>query len=181
MYKLDEFVIDEIDPNEEWYYYAFWYYDLIPLYNYGMLCSKELGKKSNGNGGSYYVSVSKQDLYPNSLYKKFDHTGASMFILDDLYPFNTHNNYFAKIVKNTPIPYRYSPYDTEYQVYKNIDRSHIVGIRAMSIDNKKELVILKQMLLEMKLYGINLPVYDYSLEKINVIRELDKEKILKKV
>lgn len=78
-------------------------------------------------------------------------------------------NYFI----DTIITIRTSCYNDEYRAFFKIKPYHIKSIR---ISNKYDLIKLKEMLIYMKNYNIQLPVYDYSLESNGVVRKSTRKK-----
>ena len=102
-----------------------------------------------------------------------------MFILSpDIRAIKTHKNGIANLFADTIVPVRSSVYDDEFQVFLKIAPSYIKGIRLSELKDKDDLVNLKNKLLILKKYNIDIPVYDFSLEESGIIRKINKTKIL---
>ena len=136
--ELKSCIIDQIQRDNEWFYHGFFltsfngYSDFINMYNNGIKCSYlRHSKRSGGNNGNYYVSLSKiNNCNPsNSSYLQITHSRPA-FIISGIKPIKTIN---FDIPTNSILPIRSSSYEDEFQQFLKVNPKNFIGIQmAMS-------------------------------------------------
>lgn len=182
----------------EWYYHTFYYTDdhFRDFITEGIKCRELLNLGRGGNNGRHYISLLKDLGVKEEMYG-FDSfmESFSSFILTGIHTVRCSTvmwplyNLFA----NTKIPLRASGWKDEYQAYLKIEPSKFVGVQCPLYnwlietlthpcigDNTRELVSLKKMILLLKEYNINIPIYDYSRKNGEHVHIIDQEMYLDK-
>ena len=164
------------------YLHAFTYEHnhLITMLKDGIKAPKLLNKTFEGSfNGSYYVSLMKYEECEHNVYEKLKM--KPMFIIDGdiktIYAGYFPNNRFHwRPLMESPLPFRCSPYDNEYQKFLKVNPKHIICLNYNLFDDEslssKEKIIrlkrLKDMVLELKEYNKKIDIVDYSnCKKIN--------------
>ena len=180
MINIDKYITGEYKLDENYYYHAFEKNSMIPILKDGIKCTFLQSKKNNGGyNGAFYVSICKKTDFIKSAYKLYSDDKYDMFILSpSIRAIKTHKNGIVDLFADTIVPVRSSVYDDEFQVFLKIAPSYIKGIRLSELQDKDDLVNLKNKLLILKKYNIDIPVYDFSLEESGIIRKINKTKIL---
>ena len=159
------------------YYHAFQYQkeSFINMITKGIKSPILLGKTSQGNNGYFYVSLSKKEACQDSIYDKLN--SNPMFIIDrKINTIKTRNfkkeGHYPIFFTDSPLPFRESEYDNEYQKFFKVSPKDIVTIQynifeflKLSNNNeyiKNQLLILKQMVEILKVLDIELPIIDIS-------------------
>ncbi len=186
----------KIEVDSKWFYYAHEFDEN----EYKNILSKGIKadyKKKDifyHNEGKYYINVSRnysEYSFCDSAYLQ-NINYSPLIIIDKNIKVHKANetNLLNLILTNTKIPYRSSFYKDEFQVYKQIDRSSIIGIEFLvksiierRIESKRViyeksmtdiLMDLKNIVLLLEELNINLPIYDYTEN-----REINKDKVLR--
>lgn len=172
-----DYIEDEkIEINDNWFFHAtdgdINTMELI-LKN-GVISTWLRHKKSNqGYNGKYYVSVSKKTNNSQSVYKLFEH--LPMFVLDGIHPiYANKNNKGFGLFTETIIPLRTSSKSDEYHALFRIKSSKIIAIgynlyTMLSNDHLLNLYYLqnlKELILLLGRLNNNLPIYDFSLNRV---------------
>lgn len=170
------------------YYHAFQYQkeSFINMITKGIKSPILLGKTAQGNNGYFYVSLSKKEACQDSIYDKLN--SNPMFIIDrKINTIKTRNfkkeGHYPIFFTDSPLPFRESEYDNEYQKFFKVSPKDIVAIQynifefyKLSNNNeyiKNQLLILKQMVEILKVLDIELPIID-----ISTSREINQAKVL---
>jgi len=169
------------------YLHAFLYEDqhMITMLKSGIKAPKLLDKPFKGEfNGSYYVSLMKYEDCEYDVYKKL--IKRPMFIISSniktIYAENFVSGklYWRPIIES-PLPFRCSPYDNEYQKFLKVKPEEIIGLNYnlfddSTISNKEKirrLNILRSMILDLKNNNIDLDIVDYS-----NLKRINKDKVL---
>lgn len=126
----------KITLNYLWYYHD--YVDdlevLANILDKGILCKKELGIKKNTTdsyNGLHYVSITKYSSDKDSIFQLINSRpliviGSQVKAIKTT-PLN-QSSLITSYLVNTPLPFRQSPYNDEWQVYKRIPPKYFNGI-----------------------------------------------------
>ena len=177
-------------PEKNYYYHAFVYNqnNFINMINKGIKSSILLGKHGNGLNGKFYVSLSKKETseIEYSIYNQLLY--LPMFIINDeiktIKAINCTKNisHYPRWFQYSPLPFRESIYDDEYQKFLQVSSKDIVGIeynlkflfnRINKSNIIEDLVVLRNMINDLNSQNLDLPIIDYSSS-----REINKEKVL---
>lgn len=122
--------------DNSWYYHD--YVDdlevLANILDKGILCKKELGIKKNTTdsyNGLHYVSITKCSSSKNSIFQLIN--SRPLIIINSQVkaikttPLNKSSPITSYLV-NTPLSFRQSPYNDEWQIYKKIPPKYFIGI-----------------------------------------------------
>lgn len=192
-YLLSDIYSDDLIIEKEWYYHAF---DLpmIDDNTFDMRKYKDMVKNgiksrilqkrhSMGYNGYYYVSLTKDEECENSIFQAL--SNLPMFIINpNIKVIKTKCIYLDKKypgwLSASPLPFRCSPYNNEYQKFLKVKPEQIIGLRynisefLFSNNNDKykllKLKLLKQ-IIESSINTTNIPIIDTNEEK-----EIDKYK-----
>ncbi len=182
--ELDKIEKDIIIKNADWYYHGFDFALMSDILEEGILSKRHLNFScpNFGLNGKYYVSVAK-DITGKDCALPYYQKSGPLVILDNLKVIKCHKSNFYRLFKYTPLPFRYTAWSDEYQVYDKISPDKIIGFECMVYDWAKNgnLFLLKRfrtMLEIMQQLKCELPIYDYSREDEDVVHELDKEAFL---
>ncbi len=162
--------------DKSWFYHGFGgnLDTLTKILTNGLLCKKKLGIKRNpshSHNGIHYISLTK---YFEEEYSIFSLISSSPILIissevSAIKTVNTLKRYsFLDIFINTPLPFRTSTYNDEWQVYKKIDSKYFVGIyfdllkNLKRNDEKEQLNKLKQIIEIIDCLGLELPIIDGS-------------------
>lgn len=126
----------KITLNDSWYYHDY-VDDLEVLANIlakGILCKKELGIKKNTTdsyNGLHYISITKYSSDKGSIFQLINSRpliviGSQVKAIKTT-PLN-QSSLITSYLVNTPLPFRQSPYNDEWQVYKRIPPEYFNGI-----------------------------------------------------
>lgn len=199
-YILNNIYQESLEIEKEWYYHAF---DLpllddetFDMNNFNNMIkegikSKILRKKLiTGYNGYYYVSLTKDEECMNSAFKAL--SKLPMFIINPNIKvikaknFNLQKSY-PSWVNSGPLPFRYSPYDNEYQKFYKVKPEQIIGIRyniseVLESNNgykykKLKLQLLKQ-IIESLINVSDLPIIDTNegktIDKFKYVKTLER-------
>lgn len=184
--------------NLNWYYHSFYcteenFKDFITN---GIKCRKLLSLESSGNNGNYYISLLKdlgideEDYGFNSFMNN-----STSFIIDGINPVKCSTVMWPlyHLFSRTRLPLRGSGWKDEYQEYLKIDPLKFVGLQCplynwinVALDERFisdfsiDLKNLKNIILTLNEYGMNLPIYDYSRRVGENVHILDQSKYLDK-
>ena len=170
------------------YYHSFEYNkdDFINMITEGIKSPILLGKPGGGNNGKFYVSLSKHENCEYSIYDKLN--SNPMFVIDrNLKTLKTRNfikkGYYPISFMQSPLPFRESEYDDEYQKFLKVSPKYILAIQYNIFSNceqhndnsyiKQHLLILTQIIKDLESLEINLPIIDSSTST-----KINKEKVL---
>ena len=186
--NLIKYIEDEnIALNNNYYYYAFNYRqkDFINMITDGIKSPILLRKNSEGNNGNFYVSLSKKERCEYSIYDKLNNN--PMFVINNnIKTIQTRNfiknGHYPLCFINSPLPFRESEYDNEYQVFLKVPSKNILAIEYNLFNNcrlnnndyfREQLIILKQMIIDLNGKNIHIPIIDASTST-----KINKEKVL---
>lgn len=190
--EMIQFIEDKnlLLPEKDYYYHAFVYNqnNFINMINKGIKSAILLGKHGSGLNGNFYVSLSKKEttnvdcsIYNQLLY-------LPMFIINDeiktVKAVNCKKNtyHYPRWIRYSPLPFRETIYDDEYQKFLQVSSKDIVGIeynlkflfnRINKSNIIEDLVVLRNMINDLNSQKLDLPIIDYSSS-----REINKEKVL---
>jgi len=170
------------------YYHSFQYKkeEFINMITEGIKSPILLGKSGGGNNGKFYVCLSKNERCENSIYDRL--SSNPMFVIDgNIRTIKTRNflkqGYCPISFMESPLPFRESEYDDEYQKFIKVLPKHILAIQYNIFSNykqynnsdytKHQLLILKQMIKDLESQKIYLPIIDASTST-----KINKEKVL---
>lgn len=176
--------------EKDYFYHAFAYdqNEFINMLNNGIKSPILLGKSGSGLNGNFYVSLSKKENYEtqSSINKQLFYL-PTFVINDKLKAVKAIN--CTKIKKNyprwirySPLPFRESIYDDEYQKFLQVPSQDILAIEynlklIFEKTNRKsfinDLIILKNIIDDLNSQNFNLPIIDYHSSK-----EINKDKVL---
>lgn len=166
------------------YYHAFSYEQesFINMINEGIKSHILLGTNAQGMNGYFYVSLSKNEKCEFSIYERLNH--LPMFVIANKIRtiktrnFRRYNSYPGWMI-NSPLPFRGSEYDDEYQKFLKVSPSDILAIQfdmysyLQYNDIKTRLLILKSIINDLNSQEICLPVVDGS-----TFKKVNQEKVL---
>ena len=177
-------------PEKDYYYHAFVYNqnNFINMINKGIKSPILLGKHGCRLNGNFYVSLSKRETseIEYSIYNQLLY--LPMFIIIDeiksIKAINCTKNvcHYPRWFQFSPLPFRETIYDDEYQKFLQVSSKDIVGIEynlkfLFNRINKSNiieyLVGLRNMINDINSQKLDLPIIDYSSS-----REINKEKVL---
>lgn len=182
--KLVEYIEDKkIVQDDINYYHAFKYnnQNFSSMITKGIKSPILLNKKGNGHNGSFYVSLSKNENVEYSINRNLIYLPA--FIIDNGIKVVKCKNFITDDIKKLPMFSRVSEYDDEYQKFLKVSKKHIVGIRynlykiLMEYGTgfiKQNLLILKQIINDLRKAGVDLPIIDLSNSTL-----INQEKVLR--
>ena len=165
------------------YYHSFQYNkeEFINMITEGIKSPILLGKPGGGNNGKFYVSLSKKEKCEYSIYDKL--SSNPMFIIaGNLKTLKTRNftkkGYYPISFMQSPLPFRESEYDDEYQKFLKVLPKYFLAIQYNIFSNcklhndsnytKQQLLILRQIIKDLEDQNISLPIIDASTStKIN--------------
>ena len=170
------------------YYHSFQYNkeEFINMITEGIKSPILLRKPGGGNNGKFYVSLAKQEKCEYSIYDKLN--SNPMFVIDgNLKALKTRNfikkGYYPISFMQSPLPFRESEYDDEYQNFLKVSPKYILAIQYNIFSNcqqhndsnytKQQLLILREIMKDLESQKINLPVIDASTST-----KINKEKVL---
>ena len=171
--------------TEDNYYHAFFYEkdEFISMINDGIKSRLLLHKESVGYNGLFYVSLMKEKECEYSIYKKLYH--LPMFIINHKINAIKTNNYkigrhSVEMFESTPLPFRGSVYDDEYQKFLKVSEKDIIGIVYNIYHNyinngdiKDDLIVLRSIVEVLNEQESNLLIIDKSSNKF-----INKNKVL---
>lgn len=170
--------------NNDFYYHAFLYkqQEFISMINKGIKSAVFLRKDAQGNNGYFYVSLSKKEKCEFSIYNRLEH--LPMFVISDkIKTIKTKNfrrcGYYFDWIMNSPLPFRESEYDDEYQRFLKVSPRDILAIQyniysySKYSDIENRLQILKLMIEDLNQQRIYLPIVDGS-----TLKKINQEKVL---
>lgn len=179
----------DIEINDStWFYHAFYpnEKDITDMLTDGIKAPILLGKKKSngGNNGLFYVSVCKRlKTRPDYRHAYSMFRDSPMFIIEGINPIKCNISLLSSICMNTPLPFRNTSYEDEYQQFLKISCTNIIGIqlkllRLVGYDNIEALKMARELISVITSINSDLPIYDYSLENAGLIKEIDKELFL---
>ena len=173
--------------NKDYYFHAFTYQQLsfVNMIDEGIKAPILLHKKAEGYNGYFYVSLFKCNPCEMSIYKLVKH--LPMFMINDqLKTIKTRNsirNGFFPIpmsMTNTPLPFRLSVYDDEYQKFLKVNSQDIISIQynissqeSSNEEIKYKLSVLQSMVRDLNMQNRDLPIIDGFTQK-----QINQEKVL---
>jgi len=182
--KIEKIETENIMKDLNWFYHGFDFGNIAEIMNKGVLAKKYLDfpVQNFGLNGKHYISVAKDTNQPGNALNKYKRTGP-LVILDDIKAIKCQKKKIYYPFRLTALPFRYTEWVDEYQVYSKILPEKFIGLECMVYDWTREnnLFLLKrfrEMLMVMKALDIQLSIYDFSREKDNMIHELNKEAFL---
>lgn len=187
MYEIEYIEDKDYEIDKDNYLHAFDYFNnhLITMLNNGIKAPKLLNKVFEGSfNGSYYVSLMKYEDCKYNVYEKL--IKQPMFIINSniktIYAKNfVHNHLYWRPFIESPLPFRCSPYDNEYQKFLKVSPNDIIGLNYNLFNDEtisntekiRRLNILKCIILDLDKHNKELQIVDYSNSKI-----INKEKVL---
>lgn len=189
---MEEFYLREIEKMEtksvqkdpDWFYHGFDFGRAEDILSNGILAKKYLDfpVQNFGLNGKHYISIAKDIDQPGGALNRYKNAGPLM-IIDNVKAIKCENKKLYYPIRFTRLPFRYTAWSDEYQVYSKILPDKFVGIECMVYDWSKSnnLFLLKRlryMLELMKTMDTKLPIYDFSREEDGMVHELDKESFL---
>lgn len=182
--EIEKIETGNIVKNLNWFYYGFNFDNIVNIMEKGILSKKHLNypNPNYGSNGKHYISLSKDNDPATFIFDYYKHT-YPMIILDDLEAIECKYNLLYYFLRYTPLPFRYSSWSGEYQVYSKILPDKFIGIECMAYEWAKddELDKLKRfryMLEMLKSLEVKLPIYDFSREEDNKVHQIDTEAFL---
>lgn len=167
---------ESIELTNDFYYHAFVYdqEQFVGMINEGIKSPVLLGKRALGNNGYFYVSLSKNEKCENSIYNRLNQ--LPMFIINSKISTIKTRNFirygsYPMWTVNSPLPFRQSEYDNEYQKFLMVLPKDILAIQyniyqCNGVDNK--FLILKLMIEDLNSQKKVLPIIDsFTSRKIN--------------
>lgn len=187
--EIERIETKSIVKKPDWFYHGFYFESTAGIIENGILARKHLNffcKSDNiGNNGTHYISVVKEINDANRGFSMYKHikNHRPLVILKGIKAIKCRESSLYNKFINTPLPFRYSPWSEEYQVYSKIQPYKIIGIECMVYAWAEQgdifrLRRVRQMLELMKQLDSQLPVYDFSREKDGLVNEVDKEAFL---
>lgn len=181
---LINYIEDEsIKMFQEPYYHAFQYdkEQFVKMLTEGIKAPILLGKRGDGNNGLFYVCLSQNKGLEKSIYDKLNNN--PMFVINgNIKTIKSRNfirtGHYQMDFMQTPLPFRESQYDDEYQRFLRISPRKFLAIQYNIFSNYQQnhnpdyigeqLIILKQMIDILETHKIYLPIIDGStMTKIN--------------
>lgn len=182
--EIEKIETGNIVKNLNWYYHGFDFGDTVNIMKKGILAKKYLDfpEPIYGNNGKHYISLSKDTASFDDAFNNFKSV-CPMIILDNLEAIECKDNLLYYFFRFTPLPFRYSFWRGEYQVYSKILPDKFIGIECMVYEWAKDdkLFMLKQfrcMLEMLRSLEIQLPIYDFSREEDNLVHQIDTDAFL---
>lgn len=182
--KEIETVEKKVVKNPDWFYHGYDFGNTAKILEKGILAKKHLDfQKGNfGLNGKHYISVAKDINEGWRALTKYKNNGP-VAILDGLKVIECKYSKLYKLFIYTPLPFRYTEWPDEYQVYSQIQPDKIIGIECMVYNwtEQGNIFLLKRfrtMLEVMKELDSQLPIYDFSRQEGDNVHELDKEAFL---
>ncbi len=192
MEKIDLREIEKIETgnivkNPDWFYHGTSFEYVADILKNGILAKKYLSYAvpDFGLNGKHYICIAHdaEEYHPEDKIYWYKLKGPLMILdhLEDV--IKCKKNPLYRRLKYTSLPFRYSNWDGEYQVYDKISPEKLVGIECMVYEWVKEdnsflLRNLREILEKMQKLEIDLPVYDFSRQEDDRVHELDKEAFL---
>lgn len=183
--KLIEYIEDKrIVINDINYYHAFDYnkQNFSSMIINGIKSPILLNKKGNGHNGKFYVSLSKNENVKYSVNKILIYQPA--FIIDNNIKVVKCKNFITDDIKKLSMFSRVSEFDDEYQKFLKVPKKYIVGIRynlykiliecSTTEIIKQNLLILKQIINDLRDSTVDLPIIDLSNSTL-----INQEKVLR--
>lgn len=189
MEKIDLNEIEKIETrnivkNLDWFYHGFDFGNIAKIMENGILAKKYLDFSSPnfGANGKHYISLSKDTNRVFTAFRQYNQM-VPMIIVDNVKAIKCRKNILYEWLRFTLLPFRYSSWDDEYQVYSKILPDKFVGIECVLYDWAKDnnlffLRRFRDMLEVMQSIDSNLPIYDFSRQEDGMVHELDKEAFL---
>lgn len=183
-YSEEDVLIDDKD----WFYHAFSFENenisdmLIDGIKAPILINRK--KCNGGNNGWFYVSVAKRlNTRPDYHYAYSMYSTHPMFIIDGIHPVKCDKNILSFYSQYTPLPFRDSEYVDEYQQFLKISADKIRGIQyklyaSVGYNNVEVLKQFRKLALLLDELNLKLPIYDYSFERIGIIKKVNPEIII---
>lgn len=178
--------------DNEYYYHAFQYTqpEFISMIVEGIKAPILLGKEGQGNNGKFYVCLSKKEKCEKPSYDIYDILSKNpMFVINRKIKTIKSKNALKEAHHplsfiQSPLPFRESSYDNEYQKFLKVSPKDILAIQYNLFSNyqcyqnnnnymKHQLLILKQMIEDLESQNKPLPIVDASTSTI-----INKEKVL---
>lgn len=171
--------------NLNWFYHGFDFGNITKIVKDGILAKKYLDFPTSdfGLNGKHYISISKDIIdHPCSAFHSYKRAHP-LIILDNVDAIKCKQSTLYRPFRLTSLPFRYSDWVDEYQVYSKISPDKIIGIECMVYDWTRDdiLFLLKRfrsMLEVMQSLDIKFPVYDFSRQKNGIVHEVDQEAFL---
>lgn len=174
-----------INPNNYLHAFTFEHDHLITMLDNGIKAPILLKKPFEGSfNGSYYVSLMRYEDCEHDVYKKL--IKRPMFIINDniktIYAgYFPNYRFHNRLLMESPLPFRCSPYDNEYQKFLRVNPDDIIGLNYNlfnedTLGTKEKLIrlrVLRDLILELKRNKKELEIVDYSNSKI-----INKDKVL---
>lgn len=182
--EIEKIETRNVVKNLNWFYHGFDFGNIAKIMENGILAKKYLDFSSPnfGDNGKYYISLSKDTNRVFTAFRQYNQMGP-MIIVDNIEAIKCRKNMLYEWLRFTPLPFRYSGWDDEYQVYSKILPDKFVGIECVLYDWAKDnnlffLRRFRDMLEVMQSLDSNLPIYDFSRQEDGIVHELDKEAFL---
>ena len=182
--KIEEVEIKKIEKNPNWFYHGSEFKHIANIFAKGILAKKYLDypKQNFGLNGKHYISIAKDTNKEGNALNKYKRNGP-LVIVDNVKAIKCSRKRIYEPFRFTRLPFRYTEWDDEYQVYSKIPPEKFIGLECMAYEWAKEgniflLKRLRNMLELMQSINSELPVYDYSREENGIVHEIDKEAYL---
>ena len=188
MGKIDLKDIDQIEKsfvkNPDWYYHGYDFASTSDIIEEGILARKYLScQDPDGLNGKHYVSIAKDIEGEDRALNRYKYNGPLAILDENLKVIECKHSNFYKIFRYTMLPFRYTDWSDEYQVFSKIKPDKIIGFECMAYLWCKEgnidlLRRLRTMIETMQQLDCDLPIYDFSRQEGDNVHELDKEEYL---
>ncbi len=188
MGKIEASEVEKIETNfvknSEWFYHGYDFCFTEDIIKKGILARKYLScPDEDGLNGKHYVSIAKDIEGEKKALTRYKHQGPLAIMDESLKVIECKQSKFYELFRYTRLPFRYTEWSDEYQVYSKIKPNKIIGFECMAYLWAKEgnialLRRLRMMIEIMQKLNCDLPIYDFSRQEGDNVHELDKEAYL---
>lgn len=182
--EIEKIETKNIVKQPDWFYHGFNFSRTANIIENGILAKKHLyfPCPNIGINGKHYISVAKDINGAKRAFTIYK-IDRPLAILEGIKVIECKKSKVYRLFINTPLPFRYSPWSDEYQVYSKIQPDKIIGIECMVYawaeqGDISKLRRFRKMIEIMKELDRQLPIYDFSREKDDLVHEVDKEAFL---
>lgn len=188
MGKIETSEIEKIEKsfvkNPDWFYHGYDFCNTPDIIKEGILARKYLScQDEDGLNGKHYVSIAKDIDGEGKALTRYKHQGPLAIMDESLKVIECKHSKFYKLFRYTILPFRYTDWSDEYQVFSKIKPDKIIGFECMAYLWAKDgnialLRRLRTMIETMNQLECELPIYDFSRQDGDKVHELDKEAYL---
>ena len=185
MGKIDLNEIEQLETsvikNPDWYYHGYNFAFTSDILKEGILARKYLScDDEDGLNGKHYISIAKDIEGDKKALTRYKHQGSLAILDEKLKVIECKKSKFYELFRYTMLPFRYSSWSDEYQVFSKIKPKNIIGFECMAYLWAKEgnialLRRLRAMIETMQHLQCDLPIYDFSRQEGDNVHEIDKE------